>query len=105
MPDEKDAEIARLREELRATEACLDASNEFRQRLRYAELQQVRRRVKDGWKLPSGVYELVQDHARIEDARRILDAVWHRDEDEYRKAMMHLTKLEWDLRKRLQDYL
>jgi len=82
-----------------------DALEALRLEVRRLELQAERRKVRDGFKLPAGVYELIQDHAIIDAAMNAMRRVWHKDCDEYRKASMHLSKLEWDLRKRLQDLL
>lgn len=59
----------------------------------------------DGYKIPSCVYETLEDIGRIDGAIAALGAVWHKENEDYRKAMMHLTHLRWDLRKKLQEYL
>lgn len=62
-------------------------------------------RRKDGYTLPAGVYECLEDIGRIEGAIDALKRVWHCDDDNYRKGMMHLSRLAWELRKKLKDYL
>lgn len=82
-----------------------DALDALRLEVRRLELLAERRKARDGFKLPAGVYELIQDHAIIETTMRAMGRIWHKDGEDYRKASMHLSKLEWDLRKRLQDLL
>jgi len=82
-----------------------DELEALRLEVRRLELLQSRKSVRDGFKLPSGVYELIQDHAIIETTLKAMARIWHKDSEDYRKASMHLSKLEWDLRKQLQDLL
>lgn len=80
-------------------------SEDLRKEVERLRLLSERRRLKDNYRLPSGIYEIVQDHALIEAALKVMGRIWNKENDDYRKAAMHLTKLEWDLRKRLQDLL
>jgi hypothetical protein len=68
-------------------------------------LRQRDRRRADGYEIPSRVYETLQDLARIEATLDVMRGIWNKDNDDYRKSSMHLSKLAWDLKKQLQDYL
>lgn len=103
--DAKDEEIARLRDELAHASRAFDAARYLRDLVRKDEIDAERRRHKDGYKMPASVYELVEDSGIIAAARAVLDKLWHKDNDDYRKASMHLTKLDWDLRKKLRELL
>lgn len=103
--DTKDAEIARLTDELAHATKLFDAAKYLRDLVRKDEIDAERRRRKDGYRMPSNVWEIIEDSGVIVSARAVLDKMWHKENDDYRKAMMHLTKLEWDLRKKLRELL
>lgn len=67
--------------------------------------KEAHQRRKAGSKLPDGVYEALEDIGRLEGALDSLKRVWHRDDENYRKGMMHLSRLMWDLRKKLRENL
>lgn len=60
---------------------------------------------KDGFRLPSHVYEILTDLGALDSLLAGMKTLWHRDSEDYRKASMHLSKLAWDLRKKLHEYL
>ncbi len=101
-PDPKDAEIARLSQALHDAESALKASDLLRCEVsRLEHLERNRRRVR--CRVPVGAYELLEDIGILEAARHGLGRLWHKDEPEYRKCMMELTRLQWELRKKVAN--
>lgn len=86
-------------EDLRLTLAVIEA------RLILLDREEAHQRRKAGSKLPEGVYEALEDIGRLEGALDSLKRCWHKDDDNYRKGMMHLSRLMWDLRKKLRENL
>lgn len=84
-----------------------DTHEEFAEllRLEIARLERLERnsRHKDGFVFPAQAYEIIEDLGKIEAALCVLKSFWHKENDHYRKASMHLSKLMWDLRKQAQQ--
>lgn len=97
-------EILRLKLALTEANKSFDAARYFRDLVKTNEALDVRRRRKDNFKLPSCVYETLEDIGRLDGALAMLDTMWNKDED-YRKASMHLSRLAWELRKKLHEFL
>ncbi len=96
-------EIALLKEELRQSGHAFNAAQYLRDLVTRNAHEDARRRRKDGFKLPSGVYETLEDIGRIEGAIDSLKRCWHADD--VRESIMRLSRFTWELRKRLQDQL
>lgn len=64
-----------------------------------------KRRTRGAETIPEGIYEIIEDIGRIEGAIESLEKVWHKDDDNFRKGMMHLSKVSWDLREKMRDIL
>lgn len=105
MDSDKDAEIARLKEELRIANSAFRASDLLIAEIKRLEFADQRRRRADGYRIPSGIYELLEDIGILEAARCGLMRLWHKDEPEFRKMLMHLSKLQWDLREKVRKNL
>lgn len=104
MGSDKDAEIARLTQRLHDAEFALKTSDLLRCEVaRSDHLERNRRRVR--CKVPVGAYELLEDIGILEAARCGLMRLWHKDEPEFRKMLMHLSKLQWDLREKVRKNL
>lgn len=57
----------------------------------------------DGFVFPATAYEILEDLGKIKAAIAAMDTLWHKENHDYRKASMHLSKLSWDLRKQAQQ--
>lgn len=75
----------------------------LRLELSIREAKERNNRRKDDYSLPDKAYETIEDLGKIEAAMAVLKTFWHRDNEDYRKASMHLSKLSWDLRKQAQQ--
>lgn len=110
MDDPRDAEIIELRERIYALEesAALDAvalkSEVYLANLvASGDAERERRKRYDGYKIPSRVYELLEDVGRISSAIEVLDAVWHKNEVRGgKRKLMAVLKF---FRAELQDFL
>jgi len=98
------AEVARLRDELSHAATALDAGQLLRDLVAKDDITERKRRTRAYDQLPSGIYETLEDIGRIEAAMDALKRLWHKDDTNYRKAMMHLSKIAWDLREKMLDY-
>lgn len=69
------------------------------------ELREAQRRRCDGYRMPAGLYETLEDVGILESVRVSMQRLWHKDLPAYRKALLEVTKLQWDLREKLKRNL
>jgi len=100
-PDERDAEIARLRQQLADAMEIVSTQEIMRGLVASHDKQRTRRIDKE--KL-GYAYELIEDHAKMQSVLRILETIWNKDEL-HRKASIHVSRFVWDLRQRLSEFL
>ncbi len=103
--DPRDARIAELEAQLREAWGAIKADEVFKNELERLRLAERTRRKRGGERLPAGAWECIGDSEIIQSAMDVLRRLWHKDDDNYRKATMHLSRLQWAIREKLRDYL
>ena len=107
-PDELErlrAENDKLRREIAENLKAFDIGEHLRLSVRQMELQERRLRRKDNYRLPSNVYETLEDLGKLEACIDSVRRLWNKDDDHFRKALLHLSQLSWNLRTKLLDIL
>lgn len=98
-------ENALLKQQLHESLSAIKSSELLSLEVRRLELLESHRRKADGYRLPSGIYEMLEDVGILEAVRVSMQRLWHKDLPAYRKAMLEVTKLQWDLREKLKRNL
>ncbi len=89
-------EIALLKDQLRESRDAIKASDLFLAGVAKDGMDERKRRMVLK-RLPMGAYEALEDIGILESVRVSMQRLWHKDDGDFRKAMLHVTKLQWDL--------
>jgi len=108
-PDDPQAELAALRDEnallreqIREATAAFHTADYLRNLVARDQRADDEKR-KRHWTgpMPTGVYETLEDIGILEGVVAALRRCWH--QDDVRKACVEVSRVAWDLRKRMQD--